>query len=107
MEKLFAFIMAALLFSIVWIEVSAQTPPGIAEINEGKNYMAQNFRALSGAILALGAISGLLGGLRIYNNWQMGQRNIDQEVAGWFGACIFLSVLGIFLSVLYNIPVAK
>ncbi len=87
-------------------ETMAQTPPGIQEINEGKNIMAQNFKALSRAVLVLGAIFGLLGGLRIYNNWQMGRRNIDMEVAGWFGACIFLSVLGIFLSALYQVPIA-
>ncbi|MFO7824352.1 MAG: DUF4134 domain-containing protein [Cyclobacterium sp.] len=89
-----------------FLETMAQTPPGIQEINEGKSIMAQNFRALSRAVLVLGAIFGLLGGLRIYNNWQMGRRNIDMEVAGWFGACIFLSVLGIFLSALYQVPIA-
>lgn len=82
----------------------AQIPPGIPEINEGKQHMARNFRALSSAVLVLGAIFGLLGGLRVYQNWQMGKRNIDLEVAGWFAACIFLSLLGLFLSALYQVP---
>ncbi|NHE56447.1 DUF4134 domain-containing protein [Cyclobacterium plantarum] len=100
-------ILAVTLFFLVGITVSmAQTPPGIPEINEGKSLMAQNFRALSSAIRVLGALFGLMGGLRIYNNWQMGRRNIDMEVAGWFGACIFLSVLGIFLSALFQVPIS-
>jgi hypothetical protein len=86
------------------LESYAQTPPGLTEIQQGRSMMAQNFRALSSAIFALGAIFGILGGLRIFNNWQLGRRNIDQDVAGWFGACIFLSILGIFLSVLFNVP---
>ena len=85
-------------------KVFAQIPPGISEFNEGENLIIQNFHALSGAVLVLGAIFGLFGGLRVYNNWQMGKRNIDQEVIGWFGACIFLSILGGFLRVLYRIP---
>lgn len=82
----------------------AQIPPGIPEINEGKEHMARNFRALSSAVLVLGSLFGLMGGLRVYQNWQMGKRNIDVEVAGWFGACIFLSLLGLFLSALYQVP---
>ena len=95
-----------LILSMAFLDSMAQTPPGINEINEGKSLMAQNFRALSSAVLVLGALFGLLGGLRIYNNWQLGKRNIDIEVAGWFGACIFLSILGIFLSALYQVPIA-
>lgn len=100
------FLITAIFLSVLCYEISAQVPPGIDEINEGKNMMAQNFRAFSRMILVLGSIFGLLGGLRIYNNWQMGRRNVDEEVAGWFGACIFLSLLGIFLGALYNVPAA-
>lgn len=106
MKNLCLTLMVIIIFSIGLVDSMGQTPPGIPEINEGKNLMAQNFRALSRAVLVLGAVFGLLGGLRIYNNWQMGKRNIDIEVAGWFGACIFLSVLGVFLSALYQVPIA-
>lgn len=105
MENRFILITAVFL-SVLCFEISAQVPPGIDEINEGKSMMAQNFRALSRVILVLGSIFGLVGGLRIYNNWQLGKRNVDEEVAGWFGACIFLSMLGIFLGALYNVPAA-
>lgn len=100
------FLITAIFLSVLCYEISAQVPPGIDEINEGKNMMAQNFRALSRVILVLGSIFGLFGGLRIYNNWQMGRRNVDEEVAGWFGACIFLSLLAIFLGALYNVSAA-
>ena len=105
MENRFILITAVFL-SVLCFEISAQVPPGIDEINEGKSMMTQNFRALSRVILVLGSIFGLVGGLRIYNNWQLGKRNVDEEVAGWFGACIFLSLLGIFLATLYNVPAA-
>jgi hypothetical protein len=104
MKKFTLTLTVTLFLSSGCLEAMAQTPPGLSEINEGKNLMAQNFRALSRAVLVLGAIFGLLGGLRIYTNWQMGRRNIDSEVAGWFGACIFLSVVGIFLAALYQVP---
>lgn len=92
------------IFFAVLPKAYAQMPPGIPEFNEGENLIIQNFHALSGAVLVLGAVFGLVGGLRVYNNWQLGKRNIDQEVIGWFSACLFLSVLGGFLRVLYRIP---
>lgn len=70
-----------LIMLFIFVLGMAQIPPGISEINEGKLLMAQNFRALSSAVLVLVAIFGLLGGLRVYSNWQMGRRNIDAEVA--------------------------
>src|SRR5690606_38012387 len=82
----------------------AQMLPGTSECNEGETIIIQNFHALSGAVLVLGAVFGLVGGLRVYNNWQLGKRNIDQEVIGWFSAGLFLSILGGFLKVLYRIP---
>lgn len=82
----------------------AQTPPGIAEINQGKAHMAQNFQALSALVLVVGAVFGLIGGLRVYNNWQMGKERIDIEVTGWLASCIFLSIIGLFLSGLFNVP---
>ena len=104
MKTILAPIITVSIFFAVLPEAPAQIPPGIPEFNDGKNHIAQNFHVLSGTVLVLGAIFGLLGGLRVYNNWQLGKRNIDEEVIGWFGACIFLSVLGTFLRVLYRIP---
>lgn len=104
MRKAIVYILSVVFLLAFYSDVLAQAPPGISEINEGRQIMGQNFKALSKAILVLGSIFGLFGGLRIYNNWQMGKRNIDEEVAGWFGACVFLSILGIFLATLYNVP---
>lgn len=104
MKTIFAPIITIFLFLAVLPETLAQIPPGISEFEEGKNHIVQNFHVLSGTVLVLGSIFGLFGGLRVYNNWQTGKRNIDQEVIGWFSACIFLSILGGFLKVLYRIP---
>jgi hypothetical protein len=66
--------------------------------------MERFYVALSRLSFAIGAVTGLLGGLRVYNNWQLGRHHIDVQVISWFGACLFLSTIGFFLSGLYAVP---
>ncbi|HAE65784.1 MAG TPA: plasmid transfer protein, partial [Sphingobacterium sp.] len=54
--------------------------------------------------LVLGAICGLLGGVRIFYNWQSGKdHHIDAQVMAWFLSCLFLSLLSASLKALYGI----
>jgi hypothetical protein len=86
-------------------EAFAQSPPGVTEFQEVESDMKRFYVALSRLSFAVGAISGLLGGLRVYNNWQLGRHHIDVQVISWFSACIFLATMGIFLSGLFGVPI--
>ena len=46
---------------------------------------------------AIGAITGLIGGVRIYNKWNNGDQDINKEIVGWSGACLFLFLMPTFL----------
>ena len=63
--------------------------------------------SMSDLVLVIGAITGILGGLRVYTNWQIGghrhRHPIDSQVIGWFGSCLFLILAGIFIKALYGI----
>ena len=87
-------------------ESIAQSPPGVSEFNRVENDMEKFYVALSRLAFVVGAVSGLLGGLRVYNNWQMGRHHIDVQVISWFGACLFLATIGFFLSGLYGVPLS-
>lgn len=49
-------------------------------------------------IQAIGGIVGLIGGVRIYNKWTNGDQDINKEVVGWGGACLFLIIVPQFVS---------
>ncbi|WP_339751159.1 DUF4134 family protein [Algoriphagus aquimarinus] len=85
-------------------ESFGQSPPGVSEFQEAESDMRKIYVALSRLSFAVGAVSGLLGGLRVYNNWQMGRHHIDIQVISWFSACIFLATIGFFLSGLFGVP---
>lgn len=85
-------------------ETYGQSPPGVSKFQEVETDMKSFYVALSRFSFVIGAVSGLLGGLRVYNNWQMGKHHIDVQVVSWFSACLFLSIMGFFLSGLFGVP---
>ncbi len=48
-------------------------------------------------VYIIAAIVGLIGALRVYNNWQGGKDNVMQSAGGWLGACLFILVANTFL----------
>ncbi|RZJ76779.1 MAG: DUF4134 domain-containing protein [Flavobacterium sp.] len=85
------------------IAISAAAQPGISEFYSASSEVHRWYFSLSDLVLVIGAISGMLGGLRVYANWQTGKHHIDAQVMGWFFSCIFLSVMGIFLRGLFGL----
>src|SRR6478609_9215111 len=49
----------------------------------------------SGADLmyAIGALLGLIGGVKVYQKWNHGDHDTGKVAAAWFGSCIFLVVV--------------
>ena len=82
--------------------VQAQTPPGINELYSIGGEMHEYYFHFSDLAFIIGAITGLLGGLRVYANWQAGQHHIDAQVSAWFFSCLFLMLCGVFLRGLFN-----
>lgn len=93
-----------ILFIFPLADCFGQSPPGVAEFKEVESDMKRIYVALASLSFAIGGLSGILGGLRVYNNWQMGKHRIDIEVVSWFGACLFLATIGFFLSGLFGVP---
>ena len=43
-------------------------------------------------IYAIGAVVGLIGGIKVYGKFSAGDPDTSKTAASWFGACIFLIV---------------
>jgi hypothetical protein len=77
--------------------------PGINELNQVGTTVRQWYFSLSELVMVMGAISGMLGGLRVYASWQAGRHHMDAQVMGWLFACIFLSLISGVLRALFGI----
>ena len=65
---------------------------GMAGITEATNMVSSYFEPLTLLIYAIGAVVGLIGGVRVYSKFSSGDPDVSKTAAAWFGACIFLVV---------------
>ena len=66
---------------------------GIGGITEATNMVTSYFDPGTKLIYAIGAVIGLIGGVKVYSKFSSG----DPDTASWFGACIFLNVAATIL----------
>lgn len=65
---------------------------GLAGINEATSMVASYFDPATKLIYAIGAVVGLIGGIKVYSKFSSGDPDTSKTAASWFGACIFLIV---------------
>ena len=70
---------------------------GIAGINEATKMVTSYFDPGTKLTYAVGAVVGLIGGIKVYNKFSSGDPDTSKTAASWFGACIFLIVAATIL----------
>lgn len=63
-----------------------------AGINEATSMVTSYFDPGTKLIYAIGAVVGLIGGIKVYGKFSSGDPDTSKTAASWFGACIFLIV---------------
>ncbi|MGL4582278.1 MAG: DUF4134 domain-containing protein [Flavobacterium sp.] len=70
---------------------------GVAGITEATQMVTSYFDPATKLIYAIGAVVGLIGGVKVYNKFSSGDPDTSKTAASWFGACIFLIVAATIL----------
>ena len=65
---------------------------GLSGINEATSMVTSYFDPATKLIYAIGAVVGLIGGVKVYGKFSSGDPDTSKTAASWFGACIFLIV---------------
>ena len=65
---------------------------GTAGITAATQMVTSYFDPATKLIYAIGAVVGLIGGVKVYNKFSSGDPDTSKTAASWFGACIFLIV---------------
>lgn len=70
---------------------------GLSGINQATNMVTSYFDPAAKLIYAIGAVVGLIGGVKVYSKFSSGDPDTSKTAASWFGACIFLIVAATIL----------
>jgi hypothetical protein len=70
---------------------------GPAGITEATTMVTSYFEPATRLIYAIGAVVGLIGGVKVYTKFSSGDPDTSKTAASWFGACIFLIVAATIL----------
>lgn len=70
---------------------------GAAGITEATQMVTSYFDPATKLIYAVGAVIGLIGGVKVYSKFSSGDPDTGKTAASWFGACIFLIVAATIL----------
>jgi len=94
MTKKFFLLSAALLLAAT---VAVAQGNGTAGITEATSMVSSYFDPATKLIYAIGAVVGLIGGVKVYGKFSSGDPDTSKTAASWFGACIFLIVAATIL----------
>ncbi|CDT00839.1 Conserved transmembrane protein found in conjugate transposon TraE [Sphingobacterium sp. PM2-P1-29] len=58
---------------------------------------------LSTLILSIGAVVGLIGGIRVYIKWNSGDNDVNKELMSWGGSCLFLILVSVVIKAFFGV----
>ncbi len=76
---------------------------GALGINAASSELITYVDPVANMILIVGAIVGLIGGVRVYIKWNSGDQDVQKAIMGWFGSCLFLIVVGIVIKAFFGV----
>jgi hypothetical protein len=53
--------------------------------------------------LVIGGIVGIVGAIRVYSKWNSGDQDINKELMGWGGSCVFLVVSALVIKSFFGL----
>jgi len=95
------FVTAAL--SIAAAQSSCAQGGGSTGINAATSSLTSYVDPVSTLILAIGAVVGLIGGVRVYIKWNSGDQDINKELMSWGGSCLFLVLVSVVIKAFFGV----
>ena len=96
--------MIALSFLLAAVQTAnGQSNAGSIGVDAATAEINQMIGPVSNFILVLGAVVGLIGGVRVYIKWNSGDQDVNKELMGWLGSCIFLVTIGVVIRAFFGV----
>ena len=90
-------------FIVVLASTKLVLAQGALGIDAASSALLTYVDPVANMILIVGAIVGLIGGVRVYIKWNSGDQDVQKAIMGWFGSCLFLIVVGIVIKAFFGV----
>jgi len=81
----------------------AQAGGGTTGINAATSSLTSYVDPVSTLTLAIGAVVGIIGGVRVYIKWNSGDNDINKELMGWGSSCLFLVLVSVVIKAFFGV----
>ena len=93
-------IAAALLFVG---QATAFAQSGVTGLNTATTTLKTYVGPVTNIALVIGGIVGIVGAIRVYSKWNSGDQDINKELMGWGGSCVFLVVSSLVIKAFFGL----
>ena len=82
---------------------SAFAQSGVTGLNTATTSLKTYVTPASNIALVIGGIIGIVGAIRVYSKWNAGDQDINKEIMGWGGSCVFLVVSSLVIKAFFGL----
>lgn len=76
---------------------------GVQGITAAESSLLGYVDPVASLCLVIGAVVGLIGGVRVYIKWNSGDQDINKELMGWGGSCLFLVLVSVIIKAFFGV----
>ena len=82
---------------------SAFAQSGVTGLNTATSTLKTYVDPVTNIALVIGGIVGIVGAIRVYSKWNSGDQDINKELMGWGGSCVFLVVSALVIKAFFGL----
>ncbi|RYY07024.1 MAG: DUF4134 domain-containing protein [Sphingobacteriaceae bacterium] len=89
--------------ALLLVQASAQAQSGVSGLNTATSQLKTYIDPATTIVLVIGGIVGIVGAVRVYSKWNSGDQDINKELMGWGGSCLFLVVSSLIVKSFFGL----
>ena len=83
--------------------VTAFAQSDVTGLNTATSTLKTYVGPVTNIALVIGGIVGIIGAIRVYSKWNSGDQDINKELMGWGGSCVFLVVSSLVIKAFFGL----
>ena len=88
---------------VLSLAISSSYAQGVQGITAAESSLLGYVDPVASLCIVIGAVVGLIGGVRVYIKWNSGDQDINKELMGWGGSCLFLVLVSVVIKAFFGV----